>query len=660
MEPLVIVFVWNTADEYKMQRYVDYVTSKLTSDVENPFSRSLNIPIYYFFNQKEDTTPPDFDFKAERVIVFPFIGENSVIFDNWKLYLNNMAKNNTIKVVPIALDETAFNIGELSNKNFIRFYDFHDLKDQRLFLSIAHEIYRSGFNYTDKDMSATDAALKIFLSHAKDASIGVDLALELKKQIEESTMKYFFDTTDIAPGYNFSQEIACNIKNSTMLLINSDIYSSRYWCQREVQMSKEFECPIIEVDLIVQGSDRKFPYAGNVPVVRVDIVGNKPEKDDVLRVLEYALIETIRFYYSKKKLDMFDDSVKKMYRPPEMIDLSKIIQKNTITNNIELLYTEIVYPDPPLHSEEIDFFNNIGIQTYTPVCNLQNSLINKKIGISISNPSILELNQLGMNNSHIEKLSKMIAKYILVGGGKLIYGGDLRENSFTRLLVDEAAILMDRFKTSKLYLENYVAFPAYNANKEEMKSFEAKYCQFLKLIKVDIADSIEFTVHDKNLFFAPDTLADRIVWSKSLTKMRETMIAKCDIRICAGGAKSGYKGAMPGILEEILIAQKHTQPIYLVGGFGGITKDICELIQGRANPVELTVEWQLNSNFGYSEVLSYYSQTGEDICYNAIADSLRNLDLHNGLSHQENIVLFNSSYVDEVISLIMKGIKTIS
>lgn len=114
----------------------------------------------------------------------------------------------------------------------------------------------------------------------------------------------FFDSNDIAPGYRFDDEIINNIKESSVIIINSDIYSSRYWCQREIQAAKEFERPIIEIDLIDKAMDRKFPFAGNVPVVRVDIIDDKVEEGDLYRILENIMIETIRFNYVDKKLEL--------------------------------------------------------------------------------------------------------------------------------------------------------------------------------------------------------------------------------------------------------------------------------------------------------------------------------------------------------------------
>lgn len=204
---------------------------------------------------------------------------------------------------------------------------------------MVHEIYRYGFN-EKKEPISKNSALKIFLSHAKDGKNGLHIAKQLKRLIDDSTLTRFFDSNDIAPGYRFDDEIINNIKESSVIIINSDIYSSRYWCQREIQTAKELERPIIEVDLIDEAMDRKFPFAGNVPVIRVNAIEGKVEEEDLYRILENIMLESIRFNYADEKLELLKlkmpGNVKKMCRPPEMIDVSKIIRKNS--NKIELKY----------------------------------------------------------------------------------------------------------------------------------------------------------------------------------------------------------------------------------------------------------------------------------------------------------------------------------
>lgn len=660
MEPLAIVFVWNREDNEAIQKYIKYATELLTRNLENPFSRNLDLPIFYYSNVSGGDVPTEICISAEKVIVYFFVGKNSVVSLEWEEYIEKTVNNPLLSVIPIALDETAFNIKSIGALNCIREYEYNENEQQQFFISLAHEIYRLGFNDTRKEISK-NSSLKIFLSHAKDGKNGINVTKQLKQVIDNSAMRRFFDTNDIAPGYKFDEEIVNNIKDSSIIIVNSDIYSTRYWCQREIQVSKESERPIIEVDLIEKGMDRKFPYAGNVPVVRADIKNEKIEIDDLYRILETILIETIRYYYVDSKLSKIEKKitgrVKRMSRPPEMCDLQKILKKDG--DFIKLNYDRIVYPDPPIYSEELDFFKRLGINVCTPVEMQSQILLNKKIGISISNPDIVYLEKIGQNESHLKKLSQILAKYLLGSAATLIYGGDLRKDGFTENLILEAKILKDRTKSEDIHLKNYLSWPIYLNDSEEVKDWKANYKGILEMVNVGTDEDIEKLIVSKEEFVFPDTENNCYVWSRSLTKMRDMMINDCDVRICAGGRDKGYKGKMPGVLEEIIIASEKGVPIYLLGGFGGIVHSVCKVIEKGIVSENLTLEWQIENNVGYRGLLELYKNGGETINYMEITEKIKHINLNNGLSKEENIKLFNTVYLDEAVHLILKGLQSI-
>lgn len=589
-----------------------------------------------------------------------FMGLNSVCSDKWKDYIESLYDVENAVIVPIALDKYAYNVSDkVQNYNFIREYELIDYKEQQLFISMAHEIYRHGF-FEKKECISTANALKIFLSHAKEGKNGLNVARQLKALIDDSTMKRFFDSNDIAPGYRFDNEIINNIKESSVVIINSDIYSSRYWCQREVQVAKEFERPIIEVDLIDKEMDRKFPFASNVPVVRVNIIDGKATINDLYRILENIMVETIRFNYVEKKLELLKSKmpgrVKKMCRPPEMIDIPKLIGKE---ESIKLKYDKIIYPDPPIYSEEIDFFKKLGLEIYTPIECEKGKLFNKKIGISISDPETIELKNSGQDTSHLFRLSQCVANYVLGRGATLIYGGDLRKNGYTEQLLQVAQILKDRLRMPNIYLKNYLAWPIYLSDTSEIKKWKAQHCGLLKMNEIPMDEMVSDLVPTDKKFLNPDTVDNCYVWSKSLSKMRNEMIRDCDARICAGGKKTKYKGKMPGVLEEILIALELGCPLYLLGGFGGIVHDVCEVLQGNKCPDSLTEQWQDKNNEGYRELLRKYEERGEKVDYQEIQKKLKSFKLNNGLSEEENKILFNTVFVDEAVQLILKGLQSI-
>ena len=661
MEPLSIALIWNKDDQSSIEEYIEHITEMLSRDRDRPFSRTINLPIFYYSNLEENEIPSLPNLKSEKILIYVFVGINSVVSVEWRDYIGSLYNIKNAKVVPIALDKYAYKISDkVQAYNFIREYELDSCKKQQLFISMVHEIYRYGFN-EKKEPISKNSALKIFLSHAKDGKNGLHIAKQLKRLIDDSTLTRFFDSNDIAPGYRFDDEIINNIKESSVIIINSDIYSSRYWCQREIQTAKELERPIIEVDLIDEAMDRKFPFAGNVPVIRVNAIEGKVEEEDLYRILENIMLESIRFNYADEKLELLKlkmpGNVKKMCRPPEMIDVSKIIRKNS--NKIELKYNKIIYPDPPIYSEEIEFFQKLGIEICTPIEYEKNGLSGKKVGISISDPEINEIKSNGQNESHLLRLSQYMANYILGRGATLIYGGDFRKGGYTEQLLQEAQILKDRLKTKNIYLKNYVAWPIYLADTLEAKKWIAKYCDLLEIKEIPIDETVSDLIETNKRFLPPDTVDNCYVWSKSLTKMRYEMIKDCNARICAGGKKIGYKGKMPGILEEIIIASELGCPLYLLGGFGGIVHDVCELLQNNKCTDSLTEEWQVSFNKGYKELLQKYKERDEEIKYLELQEKMKCINLNNGLTMKENEILFNTVYVDEAVQLVLKGLQSI-
>lgn len=235
----------------------------------------------------------------------------------------------------------------------------------------------------------------------------------------------------------------------------------------------------------------------------------------------------------------------------------------------------------------------------------------------------------------------------------------MRRDGYTEQLLQEAQILKERLRTTDIYLKNYIAWPIYLNDTLEVKKWKAWYRGLLEMKEIPIDETIFELVETDKKFLPPDTINNKYIWSKSLTKMRYEMIKNCEARICAGGRKTGYKGRMPGVLEEILIASELGIPLYLLGGFGGVVHDVCELLQHNRCPDSLTEQWQESNNKGYRELLQNYDEKGEKLDYLEIQNKLRYIELNNGLSTEENEILFNTVFVDEAVQLILKGLQTI-
>lgn len=664
--PLSIIFVWHPADKNIISKIVEYCFSQLSRDINKPFSRSMNLPIF-FRTTSVKGIPNKIDITSDKTLIFVFVSKEFAD-DSWINYIKDIPKEENVIVIPIAMEKVALKLTDVfEGKNFIRAYEFDSLLiNDYLFIAITHEIYRWALNKnSNKTALGKDNAIKIFISHAKDGKNGIRLATDLKEFIDNSQMRNFFDATDIAVGYRFNDEIIGNIKESSIIAIHSDIYSSRYWCQREILCAKENNRPIIAVDTLEEFEDRRFPFASNVPGVHVHVNGST-NKNDLLRILSSALLETVRFFYSKLLLKEYinegwiEPGVEILSRPPEVSDIEKILFCDG--DDIKCKHKSIVYSEPPVYTEELNFLSKLGIKISTPLTIDFYPLHNKNIGISISDPSDEELISIGQSSKHLVPLSQDIARHLLARNATLIYGGDLRQNGFTQFIFDEAQALNIRMQSqSSIHIKNFIAWPIYKNDTVDVKIWKAEYKPIAEMVEFPYSEDVKDLIPNVESFLPPTNSQNLFVWSRCLTEMRKKMIESCDVRICAGGRHFGYKGKMPGVLEEIIIAIEMKQPLFLLGGFGGVTSSVCKLIQNGITPQELTLDWQIQNNSGYKELLDFCVSRDikYSVDYNLIVENIKSANLNNGLCKEENDKLFTTPYIDEALNLVFKGLKSI-
>ena len=120
-----------------------------------------------------------------------------------------------------------------------------------------------------------------------------------------------------------------------------------------------------------------------------------------------------------------------------------------------------------------------------------------------------------------------------------------------------------------------------------------------------------------------------------------------------GGKHTGYLGKYPGLLEEAYYTLKEEKPLFLIGGFGGISKLIIDLRKG-LEVKELTFEWQKEdkNNDNFRSLL----ENGIEVDYDEILKIIKTSKL-NDLPEEDNDKLFYSTSIEEIVFYIMKGLK---
>ena len=169
---------------------------------------------------------------------------------------------------------------------------------------------------------------------------------------------------------------------------------------------------------------------------------------------------------------------------------------------------------------------------------------------------------------------------------------------------------------------------------------------------------------------ATPTPSEAYLRARSLSAMRQAMTRALDARLLLGGGTTGFKGRMPGLIEEAWLAVEAHKPLYLLGAFGGCTGEIIRALQGET-PEIFSTRLQTERTEGYTALLQEYdARLGEDEGSRGPARALASfqklgvsgLARLNGLSEAENQVLFSTReppVPDTAAALVIQGLQQV-
>jgi hypothetical protein len=254
--------------------------------------------------------------------------------------------------------------------------------------------------------------------------------------------------------------------------------------------------------------------------------------------------------------------------------------------------------------------------------------------VAISTSESPDMPILGLSDEHLRDAMAEIARHLLALGARLAYGGDLREYGFTELLFE----LVARHRRDgnegdeRASVTNYLAWPVHiSQTVRDLERFSSEIAGSARLVFLNLdGGRLSFAGREIEPHVSP-TDAD---WTKGLASMRRAMRNETHARIVLGGRVDGYKGIIPGIAEESLLSLRAQQPLFLVGGFGGCTRDIARALGIAAPSVATRPTWKGQAAF----------------------DAFKVSDLNNGLSSEENTTLINTPHIDQAITLVLRGL----
>ncbi|MFI7597214.1 hypothetical protein [Actinoplanes sp. NPDC049681] len=268
------------------------------------------------------------------------------------------------------------------------------------------------------------------------------------------------------------------------------------------------------------------------------------------------------------------------------------------------------------------------------------------VGLSVSDSP--DLTARGLHKMHLEHAFIELARQLLATGANIAYGGDLRGGGFTERLMDLLHTYGKKNRPHKDRVREYLAWPLRAEALTKKEQEQLSWLENVVTVK-RMAEPPELPAP------VPAKLRKRIADARAFSAMRECMAADIDARIVLGGPVSGFKGRYPGVAEEALLTAAAGKPVYIIGGFGGCAKALANLVRGD-EAADLTLDTLRCRDAGYAELLPYLEM---DETFTAPLAGRGPEGLDNGLSGPENEALFESADIDEVVALMLRGLRNV-
>lgn len=190
------------------------------------------------------------------------------------------------------------------------------------------------------------------------------------------------------------------------------------------------------------------------------------------------------------------------------------------------------------------------------------ALEGRTVAVSVSGSA--DLPRLGLHAKHAEYAVAEIARAVLTSGGNLVYGGRIRPSGFTQFLMHE----LRRYGARGHRLTISVAYPEHRKlTLSELKRLDETLEPSCRLRFLD-PDGNEVD-YRSGRDEAPDPPPAADEAAAAYSAMRCDMTTISQARVVVGGKLDGFKGAMPGIIEEAINTLEASQPLYVAAGFGG-------------------------------------------------------------------------------------------
>jgi hypothetical protein len=510
---------------------------------------------------------------------------------------------------------------------------------------------------------------QLFLSHSRD---GLGVTKRLARMINESkgNLDAWFDKSNMVGGENIRDRLKQELPTSFFIAVVTDGYIRSRWTRWEAIEARRHDRPVLIVDALSGSARRLTPELANAPLVRWPLTKGVDRGHFIPSLI---LVELLRRELHRQQIRISDRETRTKGRqyPTIVPTVLPFLSADAPSES-----RRQVYADPPLAPEELEvdqaagglrplsstqFFVERGCLPTGSTTPPEIAAI--RVGMSVSLPS--DGPAFGLYEEQVNDLSVMLAAALVHMGADLAYGGDLRPGGITFQL----AHVVDQFapaKSVKQVLRSFIAWPLYLQWTAEGRRQRLVNTQPTKVEPGPLPPRISPKKKSLRKYEGFRTFVSTregaVAFARSLARLRREMTGECQARVALGGASAGALGRMPGVLEEVMLALRENQPVYLLAGFGGATEVIYRAMRGGRVP-EFTEQHQQNAKYGCTELLKDLQGTDDAVNWDSTRQELKDVGLEglaarNGLTVEDNERLAKTRIPAEVMFLLAKGLSS--
>ncbi|MEZ0276773.1 MAG: hypothetical protein ACAH88_17830, partial [Roseimicrobium sp.] len=465
---------------------------------------------------------------------------------------------------------------------------------------------------------------RLFLSHAKQD--GVPLARTISAWLKLRNIHLFYDTKDLRNVGSASEKdldaiLAKAVSGSIVIALRSEVFDSRYWCQKEVFWAEKHRVPVLVVDA-------RWNIAQRPALIGLDCSPSVRIPDgSITRILLAALKEGLRMALLEARVKLALKQVKEerpdwvvLPRYPSLVSLtsaSDVFAECKVNNRKKF----IVYPNPAMPALLENCARNAAVKLCegSHLCSLDEfrlwcatgdittrPLEGKIIALSIAGCEDFE--RLGFDQKQVNQFVLDFARRIIALGGTVALNHKWRPggvmDALSRFVV-EYKELSAGSDQNKPYVINYLAAPDMPALSESDK---AKLQGGIEISTWDDSKN----ACEPHVWNAVSQGLDSDLKARagSFFACRRALAEKCDVRMVIGGSvkrKKGRAGELAsGTLEETVLTLHAGKPVLFSTALGGMADEIAGLLKKES-------KWRYEASPAYSEPTNEYFQLLDEL-----------------------------------------------